>query len=97
MPSEVVYQMMHFELSEEHKLIRQTAREFADQVLLPGVIERDEEARFPFEEVRQLAELGFMGMMVSRNMAGQDWIRSAMCWPWRRSRGLMRPPPWSCP
>lgn len=70
MPSEVVYQMMHFELSEEHKLIRQTAREFADQVLLPGVIERDEEARFPFEEVRQLAELGFMGMMVSPEYGG---------------------------
>ena len=55
---------MHFELSEEHKAVRQAAREFAQNVLKPGVIERDEHQKFPAEEIRQLGELGFMGMMV---------------------------------
>lgn len=70
MQPDVLPQMMSFELSEEQKLIRQTAREFADQVLLAGVIERDEAERFPYDEIRQLAELGFMGMMVSPEYGG---------------------------
>ena len=41
---------MHFELSEEHKSVQQAAREFAQNVLKPGVIERDELQKFPTEE-----------------------------------------------
>jgi alkylation response protein AidB-like acyl-CoA dehydrogenase len=61
---------MHFELTEEHKAVQQAAREFAQNVLKPGVIERDELQKFPKDEIRQLAELGFMGMMVDPKYGG---------------------------
>ena len=61
---------MHFQLTEEHEMIRQAARDFAQTELLPGVIERDEEQKFPREQVRQMGELGFMGMMVSTEYGG---------------------------
>ena len=61
---------MHFQLTEEHEMIRQAARDFAQTELLPGVIERDEEQKFPNEQVRQMGELGFMGMMVSTEYGG---------------------------
>ncbi len=61
---------MHFQLTEEHEMIRQAARDFAQTELLPGVIERDEEQKFPKEQVRQMGELGFMGMMVSTEYGG---------------------------
>ncbi len=70
---------MYFELSEEHKLLRESAREFAKS-LLEGVIERDEQAKFPFEQVQQMGELGFMGMMVSEAYggAGMDTLAYAI-------------------
>ena len=61
---------MNFELTEEHLAVREAARDFAQNVLKPGVIERDEEQRFPADEVRQLGELGFMGMMVKPEYDG---------------------------
>lgn len=61
---------MHFELSEEHLMIRQAARDFARTECLPGVIERDEQQKFPKEQVMKLAQLGFMGMMVSPDYGG---------------------------
>jgi len=61
---------MNFDLSEEHKAVRDAARDFAQQVLKPGVIDRDEEQRFPAEEIKQLGELGFMGMMVDPKYGG---------------------------
>ncbi len=61
---------MHFELSEEHLMIRKAARDFARNECLPGVIERDELQKFPKEQVMKLAELGFMGMMVSPEYGG---------------------------
>ena len=61
---------MHFQLTEEHEMIRQAARDFAQTELLPGVIERDEEQKFPKEQVRQMGEVGFMGMMVSTEYGG---------------------------
>ena len=61
---------MHFELSEEHLMIKQAARDFARNECLPGVIERDEKQQFPREQVMKLAELGFMGMMVSPEYGG---------------------------
>ncbi|RYF96299.1 MAG: acyl-CoA dehydrogenase, partial [Chitinophagaceae bacterium] len=61
---------MHFELSEEHKMIRKAARDFAQTECLPGVIERDELQQFPKEQVLKLADLGFMGMMVSPEYGG---------------------------
>ena len=61
---------MHFELSEEQLAVQAAARDFAQNVLKPGVIDRDEHQRFPTEEVKQLAELGFMGMMVEPQYGG---------------------------
>ena len=61
---------MNFELSEEHLAVRDAAREFAQSILKPGVIERDNEQRFPADEIKQLAELGFMGMMVDHKYGG---------------------------
>lgn len=61
---------MQFELSEEHIMIRNAAREFAQNELLPGVIERDTHQKFPMEQIRKLGELGFLGMMVSPEYGG---------------------------
>ena len=61
---------MNFELSEEHKMIRDAAKDFAQNELLPGVIERDENQAFPHEQIKKMGELGFMGMMVSPEYGG---------------------------
>src|SRR5687768_17314631 len=61
---------MNFELSEEHLMIRQAARDFAQNECLPGVIERDEQMKFPREQIMKLADLGFLGMMVSPDYGG---------------------------
>jgi alkylation response protein AidB-like acyl-CoA dehydrogenase len=67
---------MQFKLTEEHLMIQKAARDFAQSECLPGVIERDEHQKFPREQVLKLAELGFMGMMVSPDYggAGMDTI-----------------------
>ena len=67
---------MIFELTEEQMAVRDAARDFAKTELLPGVIERDEEQRFPAEQIRKMGELGFMGMMVDPkyNGGGMDTI-----------------------
>lgn len=61
---------MKFELSEEQLAVKEAARDFAQNVLKQGVIERDEQQRFPAEEIKQLGELGFMGMMVDPKYGG---------------------------
>ena len=55
---------MDFSLTEEHLMIRDAARDFAQTELLHGVIERDNTQTFPDELVRKMGELGFMGIMV---------------------------------
>ncbi len=61
---------MNLELTEEQRAVRDAAKEFAVTHLLPGVIERDIKAEFPHEQVRQMGELGFMGMMVDPTYHG---------------------------
>lgn len=63
---------MNFEISEEQQLIKETARKFAEDELLGTAAERDENQTFPAEEIKILAELGFMGMMVSEQYNGAD-------------------------
>ncbi len=63
---------MDFQLTEEQQLIRQTARDFADQVVAPTADVRDREHRFPRDEFRQAAELGFTGMLVPEEHGGSD-------------------------
>ena len=61
---------MDFNLTEEHIMIRDAARDFAQTELLPGVIERDEKQEFPREQVKKMGELGFLGMMVDPKYGG---------------------------
>ena len=61
---------MNFELTEEHLAVQQAARDFAQTELLPGVIERDSEQKFPAEQIKKMGELGFMGMMVDPKYGG---------------------------
>jgi alkylation response protein AidB-like acyl-CoA dehydrogenase len=61
---------MNFELTEEQLMIQQAARDFAQNELLPGVIERDEHQKFPYDQVKKLGELGFLGMMVDPKYGG---------------------------
>ncbi len=61
---------MQFQLNEEQLMIQKAARDFAQNECLPGVIERDEHQKFPYEQVMKLAELGFLGMMVDPKYGG---------------------------
>ncbi|MBX7163025.1 MAG: acyl-CoA dehydrogenase [Saprospiraceae bacterium] len=61
---------MHFSLTEDQIAVQHAARDFAQQELLPGVIARDAAMKFPEEEVRKMAEMGFLGMMVSPDYGG---------------------------
>jgi alkylation response protein AidB-like acyl-CoA dehydrogenase len=61
---------MLFNFTEEHLMIQKAARDFANEVLKPGVIERDEKQLFPKEEIKQMGELGFLGMMVDPKYGG---------------------------
>src|SRR5262245_39489049 len=67
---------MMFQLNEEQLMIQKAARDFAVNECLPGVIERDEQQKFPKEQVMKLADLGFLGMMVDPKYggAGMDTI-----------------------
>ncbi len=61
---------MTFNLTEEQEAVREAARDFAQRELLPGVIERDNEQRFPAEQIKMMSDLGFMGMMVDPKYGG---------------------------
>jgi len=61
---------MNFELTEEQLAVQAAARDFAQTELLPGVIERDTEQKFPAEQIRKMGELGFLGMMVDPKYSG---------------------------
>ena len=61
---------MNFDLSEEHLMIQKAARDFAQNELKPGVIERDEHQKFPSEQIRKMGELGFLGLMVDPKYGG---------------------------
>lgn len=67
---------MNFQLTEEHLAVQRAARDFAQNELLPGVIERDTNQKFPAEQIKRMGELGFMGMMVDPryNGGGMDSI-----------------------
>lgn len=65
-----IFYNMNFKLTEEQKMIKQAARDFAQTECLPGVIERDEKQEFPAEQIKKMGELGFMGMMVDSKYGG---------------------------
>lgn len=61
---------MDFTLTEEQLAVKEAARDFAQQSLLPGVIERDTHMTYPTEQVKEMAQLGFLGMMVDPAYGG---------------------------
>jgi len=63
---------MHFEPSEEQRLIETTARQFAEQVLKPAAAERDQKGLFPDKELRLLGELGLLGVNVPSQYGGSE-------------------------
>ena len=67
---------MNFQLTEEQELLRDVARKFAEAHLAPGVIDRDDKAKMPVDQIKQLGELGFMGIMVPEKWkgAGMDTV-----------------------
>ncbi len=69
----------NFRLTEEQEMIRDTARKFAEEQLLPQAVDIDLEARFPAETFRQMAELGFLGLPISEEMGGAGMGYFAYC------------------
>lgn len=71
---------MNFDLTQEHKMIRKTIREFSDEVVAPGAIERDKTKAFPKEIFKQLANMGMMGLPFSEEYggAGADTVSFAI-------------------
>ncbi len=61
---------MIYELTEEQLAVQEAAREFTQKELLPGVIERDRDMKYPAEQVKMMGELGFLGMMVDPKYGG---------------------------
>ena len=61
---------MNFTLSEEQLMIRSATREFAQNELKPGVIERDTHQTYPEEQVKMMAEMGLLGMTVAPEYGG---------------------------
>jgi alkylation response protein AidB-like acyl-CoA dehydrogenase len=61
---------MEFELTEEQISVQEAARDFTQRELLPGVIDRDRDMKFPTDQIRMMGELGFLGMMVSPTYGG---------------------------
>ena len=62
--------MINFEYTEEHEAVKEAARDFAQMQLKPGVIERDSKMEYPTEQIREMGELGFLGMMTSEKYGG---------------------------
>lgn len=67
-------------LSETHRMIRDTARDFARGRLAPGAAERDREARFPAQELKEMGKLGLMGIVIPQEQggAGMDYLAMAL-------------------
>jgi alkylation response protein AidB-like acyl-CoA dehydrogenase len=70
---------MDFQLTEEHQQIREMARTFTQNVLKPGVIDRDRDMIHPTEFLKQMGELGFMGMMVDSKYGGGGMDTVSYC------------------
>jgi alkylation response protein AidB-like acyl-CoA dehydrogenase len=61
---------MNFDFTEEHLMIQESARDFALNEIAPSAVQRDKSAEFPYDIVKKMGELGFMGMMVSQDYGG---------------------------
>ncbi|MEO6457622.1 MAG: acyl-CoA dehydrogenase family protein, partial [Chloroflexia bacterium] len=61
---------MDFELSSEHKLFRDTVRDFADSEVAPGALERDKTHEFPHDLIKKMAALGLLGVPFPEEYGG---------------------------
>ncbi|AEI48648.1 acyl-CoA dehydrogenase [Runella slithyformis] len=68
--NESILEGLNFNLSEEHLAVKEAARDFAQNELLPGILERDNEQKFDPKLLKRMGELGFMGMMVAPEYGG---------------------------
>ena len=59
---EVAEQALSFELSEDQKMIRDSVREFVERKVAPTVMDRDQSKQFPHDIVKELGELGMLGI-----------------------------------
>ena len=75
---------MNFELTQEQKMIKKMTQEFAKDELLPNVVKRDIEKIWPKEQIRKMADLGLLGMMVEPEWGAMEWTLFPMQSPWRR-------------
>ena len=75
---------MNFELNEEQLAVQAAARGFAQKQCLEGVIERDTHMTHPTELLKQMGELGFMGMMVDPKYNGGGYGYPFLCFGYRR-------------
>ena len=62
---------MNFELTQQQAAIQETARKFAQEELLPGVLERDANSEFPVEQFHKMGELGLVGLPYPKEVGGQ--------------------------
>ncbi|MGM0835769.1 MAG: acyl-CoA dehydrogenase family protein [Bacillota bacterium] len=71
---------MNFDLTSEQAMIRKTIREFSDEVVAPGALQRDRDKKFPVEVFRQLSDLGMMGLPFPEEYegAGADTVSFAI-------------------
>jgi butyryl-CoA dehydrogenase len=63
--------MIDFELTDEQRLVRETARDFTDREIVPRVRENDRNERFDTELVRKIADMGFLGAIVPEEYGGR--------------------------
>ena len=70
---------MNFELTEEHLAVQEAARSFAQNQCLPGVIDRDTHMTHPTALLKEMGELGFMGMMVDPKYDGGGMDTLSYC------------------
>ena len=71
---------MNFDLTSEQKMVKKTAKEFADNEIMPGARERDRQEIFPRDLIREMAKLGFLGPTVPEKYGGMglDYISEAL-------------------
>ena len=79
--------------NEEQLLIRDMARQFAQERLKPFAADWDREHRFPAEAIAEMGQLGFMGMLVPEQWAAPRPATWPTPWPWKRWRRVMAPAP----
>ena len=75
---------MDFDLTDEQKMIRDTARDFAARKVAPVAAELDKSGRWPGEIVSEMAKLGLLGIMVPRSTAARGWTPSRTPLRWKK-------------